>query len=137
MSITALALALAAATPLAGAPAAPFTAQLAEAAPELAAQTLAAGRAEQAILTLEKASAAAPQDAAVLINLGIAYAQAGEDAKARAAFEQAAASPEVIELDTADGRAMDSRRLARKALKMLERGEFRSAHASQLTYRDR
>lgn len=136
MTITALALALVAATPFAGTPAAPASVLLAEA-PELAAQTLAAGRADQAILTLEKASAAAPQDAAVLINLGIAYAQAGDNTKARAAFEQAAACPDVIELDTADGRAMDSRRLARKALKMLERGEFRTTSASQLTYRDR
>ncbi|MBU7581109.1 MAG: tetratricopeptide repeat protein, partial [Porphyrobacter sp.] len=79
-----------------------------------------------------------PHDAAVLINLGIAYAQAGHDAKARAAFEQALACHEVIELDTADGSATDSRRLARKAIKMLERGEFRpaAARAGQLTYRD-
>jgi hypothetical protein len=41
----------------------------------------------------------------------------------------------VVELDTADGSATDSRRLARKALKMLERGEFRS-RSEQLTYRN-
>ena len=43
-----------------------------------------------------------------------------------------------VELDTADGTATDSRRLARKALKMLDRGEFRTAALStgQLTYRD-
>ncbi|WP_172449854.1 tetratricopeptide repeat protein [Porphyrobacter sp. HT-58-2] len=127
MSVTAFALALFAATPFASA-----------AAPELAVQPLAAGKAEQALATLERASIAAPHDAAVLINLGIAYAQAGHDAKARAAFEQALACHEVIELDTADGTATDSRRLARKALKMLERGEFRpaAARSEQLTYRD-
>jgi hypothetical protein len=40
-------------------------------------------------------------------------------------------------LETADGTSTDSRRLARKALKMLERGEFRvaPAHGEQLTYR--
>ncbi len=136
MSVTAFAIALIAATPLAGAPAMPVPA-LAEAT-ELAVQPLAAGRADQALATLEKASIADPHDAAVLINLGIAYAQAGDDAKARAAFEQALACHEVIELDTADGSATDSRRLARKAIKMLERGEFRPAptRAGQLTLRD-
>ncbi|MFM7377276.1 MAG: tetratricopeptide repeat protein [Erythrobacter sp.] len=138
MSLAVLALALAAASPLAGtavdsAHAAP------EAAPELAARTLAAGRAEQAVATLEQASAADPRDAAVLINLGIAYAQTGDEVRARDAFRQALACEEVVELTTAEGTATDSRRLARKALKMLERGEFRTAAASsgQLTYRDR
>jgi tetratricopeptide (TPR) repeat protein len=136
MSVTAFAIALIAATPIAAAPATPVTG-LAEAT-ELAVQPLAAGRADQALATLEKASIADPHDAAVLINLGIAYAQAGDDAKARAAFEQALACHEVIELDTADGSATDSRRLARKAIKMLERGEFRPAptRAGQLTLRD-
>jgi Tfp pilus assembly protein PilF len=140
MSVTAFALALFAAPvpqmAMTSAPAVPLAA--AAAAPELAAQPLVAGRSEQALATLEKASAADPHDAAVLINLGIAYAQAGDDAKARAAFEQALACDEVIELDTADGTSTDSRRLARKAIKMLERGEFRPvpARAGQLTLRD-
>ncbi|WP_073973252.1 tetratricopeptide repeat protein [Erythrobacter donghaensis] len=129
MSVAFLALALAAASPLA---------QATEA-PELAARTLAAGRAQQAVTVLEKASAADPHDAAVLINLGIAYAQTGDETRARDAFRQALACHEVVELETADGLATDSRRLARKALKMLERGEFRSSAvaAGQLTYRDR
>jgi len=140
MSVTAFALALFVApvpqAPVASAPAMPIAA--AAAAPELAVQPLVAGRAEQALATLEKASAADPHDAAVLINLGIAYAQAGDETKARAAFEQALTCHEVIELDTADGTSTDSRRLARKAIKMLERGEFRpaSARAGQLTLRD-
>lgn len=100
----------------------------------LAARSLVQGRSEKALVMLEKASAADPHDAAVLINLGIAYAQIGEETKARAAFEQALACHEVIELETADGSATDSRRLARKAIKMLERGEFRGAQ--QFTYRD-
>jgi len=105
--------------------------------PELAVTPLAAGRTDQALATLEAASAADPHDAAVLINLGIAYAHAGEEAKARAAFEQAVACHEVIELDTADGSTTDSRRLARKALKMLERGEFRpAARNEQITLRN-
>ena len=138
MSLAFLALALAAASPLASA--AVDSARAApEAAPELAARTLAAGRAEQAVTVLEKASAADPRDAAVLINLGIAYAQTGDEARARDAFRQALACEEVVEITTAEGTATDSRRLARKALKMLERGEFRTVavSAGQLTYRDR
>ncbi len=133
MLITALALAFVAANPSVGMPAA----QLSDA-PELAAHTLAAGRAEEALVTLEKASIADPHDSAVLINLGIAYAQAGHEAKAREAFQQAIACHEVIELDTADGSSTDSRRLARKAIRMLDRGEFRpvSARTGTLTFRD-
>jgi tetratricopeptide (TPR) repeat protein len=136
MSVTAVAIALLAAITPANAPVSPV-AGLAEA-PELAVQPLAAGRAAQAIATLEKASAADPHDAAVLINLGIAYAHAGDEVRARAAFERALACHEVIELETADGTATDSRRLARKAIKMLERGEFRPApaRAEQLTLAD-
>lgn len=123
MSFTALALALVAATSVA---------------PEPGAQSLASGSADQALLTLERSSAAQPRDAAVLINLGIAYAQKGDDARARAAFEAAAACDEAVELATIDGNVTDSQRLARKALKMLARGEFRGAdaRAAQLTRRD-
>jgi tetratricopeptide (TPR) repeat protein len=134
MSLTALTLALlATSAPAAAAP----TAMMA-AAPELAVPQLVTGNAERALATLEKASVRNPHDAAVLINLGIAYAHAGDDVKARSAFEQALACHEVVELDTADGTATDSRRLARKALKMLARGEFRTAAgtASQLTWRE-
>lgn len=133
MSVTALALALVAAFP----PGPATVARMGEA-PELAAQTLAAGRADEALAELQKASAATPHDAAVLINLGIAYAHAGDEAKARAAFEQALSCHEVIELDTVGGTTTDSRKLARKAIRMLARGEFRPAptSAGQLTYRD-
>jgi tetratricopeptide (TPR) repeat protein len=147
MSLAVFALALVAAPlPMAGMPAAPVAlpspsarAAAADPAPELAAGTITAGRADKAIGMLEKASAADPQDAAVLINLGIAYAQTGDEVRAREAFQQALACEEVIELETADGSATDSRRLARKALKMLDRGEFRSPApaAGQLSYRDR
>ena len=105
---------------------------------DLAAQSLAAGHGDAALATLQRASAADPDDAALLINLGIAYAQQGDDAKARAAFEAALACDAVVELETADGSATDSRRLARKALKMLSRGAFRAdaARQGQLTYRN-
>ncbi len=140
MSVTAFAIALVAATPLAAtAQTGVSAAQLQSAPPgELAAQTLAAGREDEALAVLQRAAAADPHDPAVLINLGIAYAHKGEEAKARTAFEAALTCHEVIELDTADGTATDSRRLARKALRMLERGAFRpeSARTEQLTYRD-
>lgn len=136
MSVTAFAIALFVATPLADAP----QAQLQSAAPggDLAAQTLAAGREDEALAVLQRASAADPHDPAVLINLGIAYAHKGDDAKARDAFEAALNCHEVVELDTADGSATDSRRLARKAIRMLERGDFRAetARGEQLTYND-
>ena len=133
MTFSALAIALVVAITPADAPVAALTE-----APELAAKPLAAGRAAEAIATLERASAADPHDAAVLINLGIAYANAGDEVKARAAFERALACNDVVELDTADGTATDSRRLARKAIRMLERGEFRNngARAEQLTLAD-
>lgn len=145
MSLAVFALALVAApSSMTGVPVAPVALPspiahaAADPAPELAAGTISAGHADRAIVTLEKASAADPQDAAVLINLGIAYAQTGDEVRAREAFQQALACEEVIELETADGSATDSRRLARKALKMLDRGEFRSpaVGGSQLTYRD-
>ncbi len=136
MSITVFAIALFAANPLAD----PAAVQLQASAEvnELAVQPLIAGRGEQAIAMLEKASAADPHDPAVLINLGIAYAHLGDETKARAAFEAALTSREVIELDTADGTATDSRRLARKAIRMLERGEFRptGTRTGTLTYRE-
>jgi len=125
MSVTMLALVLLVAPPPDGLSAtlSPPAAQSGD----LAARPLAAGRGGEVIAALEQASRTNPHDAAVLINLGIAYAQQGDDTKARAAFEAALACHEVVELDIADGTATDSRRLARRALKMLERGEFRPA----------
>lgn len=136
MSVTLFAMALMAAPPQAAAPSTALVS--AGEGGELAAQTLAAGREEEALAVLQRASAANPHDPAVLINLGIAYAHKGDDAKARVAFEAALASREVVDLETADGSATDSRRLARKALRMLERGEFRTEarRTEQLTYRN-
>ena len=68
----------------------------------------------------------------------IAQAQRGNNAEARTLFEAAMRSREVVDLETANGSATDSRRLARLALAMLDRGEFRSEArtASQFTLRD-
>ncbi|WP_252258375.1 tetratricopeptide repeat protein [Erythrobacter aurantius] len=104
---------------------------------ELAVQPLAQGESVRAIAMLKTALEEAPGDPALLINLGIAYAQGGNDAEARASFEAAMASREVIELEMANGATMDSRRLARRALAMLDRGEFqqRAGDSSRLTLR--
>lgn len=98
----------------------------------LQSEQLAKGRAFTAIAALEKRVESAPQDPALLINLGIAHAQAGDAAAARSMFDRALVSPEPVELETADGGVIDSRRLARKAIRMLERGEF----TTKLSQRD-
>lgn len=91
----------------------------------LASTALADGKALTAIELLQTELKESPQDPAILINLGIAYAQTGSEAEARTHFEAALTSRQVIELDTANGRTTDSRRLARQAISMLDRGEFR------------
>lgn len=105
---------------------------------DLSAQALSDGQTIRAIATLEAELEASPGDPALLINLGIARAQIGETEKARANFEAAMRSRDVVDLETANGTMTDSRRLARKAMAMLERGEFRtqSASGSQFTLRD-
>lgn len=92
----------------------------------LASASLANGEVAKAIQMLEAELKEYPNDPALLINLGIAHAQTGNEAGARDLFVAAMASREVIELDTANGRTTDSRKLARLAIAMLERGEFRA-----------
>mgnify|MGYP006308513247 CR=1 FL=1 len=125
---------MAAAGALAFALAAPSHAQ--NATSDLSAETLAEGRQADAIRALERQRAAAPDDAAVLINLGIAYAQAGEEERAKDLFEAALTSDDVVLLQTAAGDETDSRRLARKALRMLREGAFRPADRDALSLRD-
>lgn len=92
---------------------------------ELASATLASGEIEAAARKLEEALRDAPEDPALLINLGIAKANTGEMDAARDLFTRALTSDEPIELETAEGKSTDSRRLAREALSMLDRGAFR------------
>ncbi|MEM7781016.1 MAG: tetratricopeptide repeat protein [Pseudomonadota bacterium] len=103
---------------------------------DLAADTLSEGQTAAAITMLEAELEQAPGDPALLINLGIAHAQTGNAGEARANFEAAMRSRTVVELETANGTTTDSRRLARRALSMLERGAFRQESSSQLTLRD-
>ena len=130
---------LAIAAALAAATTAPLAAQTATTSDAgLAAETLSDGRTMQAIAQIEAELAVNPGDPALLINLGIAQAQRGNNAEARTLFEAAMRSREVVDLETANGSATDSHRLARLALAMLDRGEFRSEArtASQFTLRD-
>ena len=138
MTKSALAIALSAASSLAVIAAAPATAQVSgssEADVELAADKLACGETTTAIATLEIERAQFPNDPALLINLGIAYAHIGKDAKAREMFNAALKSDDPEDLETANGKTTDSRRLARKALGMLERGDFR-VPTSRVAQRD-
>lgn len=99
---------------------------------QLSSRALARGESELAIRRLELALEQQPEDPALLINLGIALAQTGEDAQAEAMFERALVSSEPVGLETAEGKLVDSRRLARKALRMLERGEFTPNEADRV-----
>jgi len=63
-------------------------------------------------------------DPAKLINLAIAHARRGEAERARDLFEAVLTQGERVELETADGRWVDSRALARKGIAMLETGAF-------------
>ncbi len=89
-------------------------------------QMLVDGRNAAAISAIE-ADSKATADPARLLNLGIAYARRGEDAKARALFELAYRARDRVELETATGEWVDSRTLARQALAMLDGGSFVSA----------
>ena len=92
---------------------------------DVAVEELEANRNEAAISRIEANTALDANDPARLINLGIAHAREGDAAKARAMFE-AASDGDRLQLETADGNWVDSRNLARRALAMLERGEFRT-----------
>ncbi|MDJ0643050.1 MAG: tetratricopeptide repeat protein [Erythrobacter sp.] len=127
MTKSALAWALAATGSLAVVTATPAVAQASADDSEFAASSIARGETTTAIASLEIERQASPDDPALLINLGIAYAHIGKEEKAREMFDAALKSDNPVELETADGNATDSRRLARKAMAMLARGEFRAA----------
>lgn len=132
MTLTAIAIALAASNPAAD----NATGQVEATAQQtdLSSALIARGESERAVRKLEEQVKANPSDPAVLINLGIAYAHSGEEAKAHAMFKAAMLSSDQIELETADGKTTDPKHLARKAISMLGRGEFRST--SRMTLRD-
>lgn len=91
---------------------------------EVAYDELTAGNAVAAIEKIESSKARDTTHPARLINLGIAYARVGQIAEARAMFKAAEQSDQRYRLETATGEWVDSRHLARRALAMLDNGEF-------------
>lgn len=86
---------------------------------DVAYDSLAAGEAREAVASLEALRAENPGDPALLINLGSAYAQLGDVARAEACFREAADSETRYQLELADGSWVDSRRAAQTALRQL------------------
>jgi uncharacterized protein HemY len=91
---------------------------------EVAYDALAAGRADDAIRAIETQLAADPDDPALLINLGAAYARKGNTTRAAQAFQAAIDSKTRYELELADGTWADSRQAARRALATLRTAQL-------------
>lgn len=83
-------------------------------------EQISAGENREAIAMLEAALSDNPDDPALLINLGSAYAELGEFEQATRYYEAAEASKERYWLELADGEWVDSRSAARVALLKLE-----------------
>ena len=92
------------------------------AAGEVGYSELVAGQDDAAITVINREPRS--DDPAKLINLGVAYARMGDADRARAMFRAAHTAPERVDLETAAGEWVYSRVLARRALAMLESGEF-------------
>lgn len=80
------------------------------------------GRDAEALHKLEQSALVQAGDPAALINLGTAYARAGEEAKARASFAAAMASRDRYVLELADGTWVESKVAARMASAALGTG---------------
>lgn len=93
---------------------------------DVAFEELSDGQNTAAIERIEHNADLDQDDPARLINLGIAHARKGSDLEARAMFTAAARNETRYQLETAQGDWIDSRDLARRALAMLDRGEFRN-----------
>lgn len=118
MSATLLLAALAAAAPLTSTPGAEPSGIEQR---EVAYQAIAEGRADDAIRAIEARLAKDPDDPALLINLGAAYAKRGDSERAAQAYRAARDSGTRYELELADGTWADSRQAARLALATLQR----------------
>jgi len=100
---------------------------------DVASEDLIAQRNEAAIERIEANDRLDRSDPARLINLGIAHAREGRVREARAMFREVAGSDTALRLELAGGEWIDSRDLARRALRMLDRGEF--SETSRVTMR--
>jgi len=89
---------------------------------EVGYEQLVAGQSDAAITVISHQPET--DDPARLINLGVAYARMGDTERARAMFRAAHGSDERVDLETATGEWVYSRVLARRALAMLDSGEF-------------
>lgn len=89
---------------------------------DVAYSELAGGRDAEALTKLEQSALVQAGDPAALINLGTAYARAGEEAKARASFAAAMASRDRYVLELADGTWVESQVAARMANTALNTG---------------
>ena len=87
---------------------------------EVAFEAVAEGRSNEAIAEIERLLEEQPDDPALLINLGAAHAQQGDYQRAAECYRRAVQSDERYKLELADGRWVDSRLAARRALKTLE-----------------
>ncbi|QWC57292.1 hypothetical protein F7D01_09515 [Erythrobacter sp. 3-20A1M] len=96
---------------------------------EVAYDELSANRNATAIRKMERTDDGMEDSAARLINLGIAYARAGDTDRARDLFTRAARA-ERYDLETADGEWVDSRKLALQALASLDRGDFHTVRTA-------
>ena len=83
-------------------------------------EQLTQGETDAAIARLEANLAQNPEDPALLINLGSAWAVRGDKAKAADYYRAAARSEVRYRLELADGEWIDSRAAARLALRTLE-----------------
>ncbi len=95
-------------------------------------EELVAGRDRAAVEAIEACAELEADDPARLINHGVALARMGQFDEARADFEAAAEADSSVELETADGQWVDSRRLARRALAALDRGDFARYYAMSM-----
>jgi len=87
-------------------------------------EELANGEARAAIARLETALQDNPDDPALLINLGSAYAEIGDVDQARVHYAAAADSDIRYRLELANGEWLDSRRAARLAIRALDDDAF-------------
>ncbi len=93
---------------------------------EVGYESLLDGRNSDAVEEIRANTKLSEDDPVKLINLGIAYARQGHSKKARTMFEAAMKSQKRVVLETANGDWKDSRHLAKAALQMLDRDEFRA-----------
>ncbi len=111
------------------------TALLAQAAPagadrvEVAYDDIATDRNASAIARIETMDDGHEDSAARLINLGIAYARNGQPDRARELLTRAVHA-ERFDLETGEGRWVDSRKLALRALAALDRGELHATRTA-------